>query len=163
LTAIRANDKDLQMSIPPDYLERVYAGVLGKIIGVYLGRPFEGWTYDRIMRELGPIEYCVHEQLGAPLVVTDDDVSGTFTFVRALDKHGVIEDLSSDEIGKTWLNSVIEQRSLFWWGGRGHSPEHTAWLNLSRGVPAPQSGSIAVNGQTVAEQIGAQIFIGGWA
>lgn len=24
------------------YRERVYAGVLGKIIGVYLGRPFEG-------------------------------------------------------------------------------------------------------------------------
>ena len=33
-----------------DYEERVYAGVLGKIIGVYLGRPFEGWTYERIMR-----------------------------------------------------------------------------------------------------------------
>ena len=28
------------MSIPADYLERVYAGVLGKLIGVYLGRPF---------------------------------------------------------------------------------------------------------------------------
>ena len=28
----------------PDICERVYAGVLGKIIGVYLGRPFEGWT-----------------------------------------------------------------------------------------------------------------------
>jgi hypothetical protein len=32
------------MAIPIDYAERVYAGVLGKIIGVYLGRPFEGWT-----------------------------------------------------------------------------------------------------------------------
>jgi hypothetical protein len=29
-------------NLPTDYLERVYAGVLGKIIGVYLGRPFEG-------------------------------------------------------------------------------------------------------------------------
>ena len=34
--------------LPSDYAERVYAGVLGKIIGVYLGRPFEGWTYERI-------------------------------------------------------------------------------------------------------------------
>ena len=49
------------MSLPNDYLERVYAGVLGKIIGVYLGRPFEGWTYDRIMAELGEIWYYVHE------------------------------------------------------------------------------------------------------
>ena len=43
------------MPIPIDYEERVYAGVLGKIIGVYLGRPFEGWTYERIMQELGEI------------------------------------------------------------------------------------------------------------
>ncbi|MEO8881855.1 MAG: ADP-ribosylglycohydrolase family protein, partial [Devosia sp.] len=41
--------------------------------------------------------------------------------------------------------------------------EHTAWLNLKKGVPAPASGSIATNGSTVAEQIGAQIFIDGWA
>ncbi|HUP82775.1 MAG TPA: ADP-ribosylglycohydrolase family protein, partial [Candidatus Limnocylindria bacterium] len=50
-----------------------------------------------------------------------------------------------------------------WWGGNGNSTEHTAWLNLKRGVAAPASGSIAVNGKTVAEQIGAQIFIDGWA
>ena len=51
------------MPVPNDYLERVYAGVLGKLIGVYLGRPFEGWTYQRIIQELGPIEYYVHERL----------------------------------------------------------------------------------------------------
>jgi len=27
--------------------------VLGKIIGVYLGRPFENWSHERIMAELG--------------------------------------------------------------------------------------------------------------
>ena len=151
------------MSVPADYLERVYAGVLGKLIGVYLGRPFEGWTYQRIMNELGPIEYYVHDRLNAPLVVTDDDVSGTFTFVRALAEHGVKADLSAEEIGKTWLNSIVEQRSILWWGGNGNSTEHTAWLNLKRGVSAPHSGSIATNGQAVAEQIGAQIFIDGWA
>jgi len=43
------------MSIPSDCLERVYAGVLGKLIGVYLERPFEGWTYQRIVKELGEI------------------------------------------------------------------------------------------------------------
>jgi hypothetical protein len=36
------------MPTPHDYAERVYAGVLGKIIGVYLGRPFEGWPYEHI-------------------------------------------------------------------------------------------------------------------
>jgi hypothetical protein len=90
-------------------------------------------------------------------------VSGTFTFVRALAEHGVSADLTAEEIGKTWLNSIIENRSILWWGGDGNSTEHTAWLNLKRGVKAPHSGSIATNGRAVAEQIGAQIFIDGWA
>ncbi|MDW6025805.1 ADP-ribosylglycohydrolase family protein [Mesorhizobium sp. BAC0120] len=151
------------MQVPNDYLERVYAGVLGKLIGVYLGRPFEGWTYQKIMDELGPIEYFVHERLNQPLVVTDDDVAGTFTFIRALEDYGIKPDLSAEEIGKAWLNYIVEQRSILWWGGNGNSTEHTAWLNLKRGVAAPASGSIETNGQTVAEQIGAQIFIDGWA
>ena len=151
------------MLVPEDYLERVYAGVLGKLIGVYLGRPFEGWTHQRIMEELGPIRYYVHEKLDVPLVVTDDDVSGTFVFLRALEEHGVKQDLTAEEIGKTWLNNVIEKRTIFWWGGNGISTEHTAYLNLKKGIPAPASGSIKTNGKTVAEQIGAQIFIDGWA
>src|SRR5439155_19805248 len=40
--------------------------------------------------------------------------------------------------------------------------EHTAYLRLKQGVPAPESGSITRNGKVVAEQIGAQIFIDGW-
>lgn len=151
------------MPLPADYLERIYAGVLGKLIGVYLGRPIEGWTYQRIMNELGLIEYYVHDRLNVPLVVTDDDISGTFTFVRALSEHGVKPDLSAEEIGKTWLNAIVEQRTILWWGGNGNSTEHTAWLNLNRGVLAPHSGSIATNGQVLAEQVGAQIFIDGWA
>jgi ADP-ribosylglycohydrolase len=150
------------MQIPNDYLERVYAGVLGKLVGVYLGRPFEGWTYQKIMKELGPIEYYVHERLNQPLVVTDDDVAGTFTFIRALEDYGVSPDLKAEDIGKAWLNYIVEERSILWWGGNGNSTEHTAWLNLKRGVAAPASGSIETNGATVAEQIGAQIFIDGW-
>ncbi|KAM0252544.1 hypothetical protein ACHAQJ_007676 [Trichoderma viride] len=150
-------------NLPDDYLERVYAGVLGKLIGVYVGRPFEGWTHQRIVEELGHIHGYVHEKVGDPLVVTDDDVSGTFQFVRALEEHGYSPDISSEDIGKTWLNNVIEHRTIFWWGGRGMSTEHTAFLNLKRGIPAPLSGAIQINGRTVAEQIGAQIFIDGWA
>jgi ADP-ribosylglycohydrolase len=150
-------------TLPADHLERAYAAVLGKLIGVYLGRPFENWTYQRILRDLGPIEYYVHDRLDCPLVVTDDDVAGTFTFIRALEDHAAGERLSAREIGETWLNYIVEQRTILWWGGNGNSTEHTAWLNLKRGIAAPMSGSIAVNGQSVAEQIGAQIFIDGWA
>jgi ADP-ribosylglycohydrolase len=137
--------------------------VLGKIIGVYLGRPFEGWTYERIMAELGEITGYVHERLGVPLVVTDDDISGTFTFLRALPDHSNSPDLTPAQIGQTWLNYIIERRSILWWGGMGNSTEHTAYLRLKHGIPAPESGSIACNSRVVAEQIGAQIFIDGWA
>ncbi|MDQ3855345.1 MAG: ADP-ribosylglycohydrolase family protein, partial [Chloroflexota bacterium] len=151
------------MPIPHDYVERVYAGVLGKLIGVYLGRPFEGWTYDHITAELGEITSYVHERLGKPLVVTDDDISGTFAFLRALPDHGTSRELTPAQIGETWLNNIIERKTILWWGGMGNSTEHTAYLRLKAGVPAPESGSIALNGRVVAEQIGAQIFIDGWA
>ncbi|MCP4427739.1 MAG: ADP-ribosylglycohydrolase family protein, partial [Chloroflexi bacterium] len=151
------------MAIPSDYTERVYAGVLGKMIGVYLGRPFEGWTYERIMAKLGEIWYYVHEQCHVPLIVTDDDLAGTFTFLRALPDYGNSPDLTAAQIGQTWLNYIIEKRTILWWGGLGNSTEHTAYLRLKSGIEAPRSGSIALNGKVVAEQIGSQIFIDGWA
>ncbi len=151
------------MALPGDYEERVYAGVLGKLIGVYLGRPFEGWSYARIMHELGPITGYVHGRFGVPLVVTDDDIAGTFTFVRALEDHGFDPGLDARRIGETWLNYIIERKAILWWGGMGQSTEETAWRRLRAGVQAPASGAIATNGRTVAEQIGAQIFVDAWA
>jgi ADP-ribosylglycohydrolase len=156
------------MPIPSDYTERVYAGVLGKIIGVYLGRPFEGWEHNRISSELGEIYYYVNERRDLPLknntlVVTDDDISGTFTFLRALPDYGNSLDLTPAQIGQTWLNYIIERRTILWWGGLGNSTEHTAYLRLKDGISAPESGSIARNSKVVAEQIGSQIFIDGWA
>ena len=151
------------MPIPLDYEERVYAGVLGKIIGVYVGRPFEGWTHERIVKELGDIRYYVHERLNKPLIVADDDISGTFSFLRAMADYGSTWDLTPAQIGQTWLNYLVEKQTILWWGGMGNSTEHTAYLRLKAGIPAPDSGSIALNGQVVAEQIGAQIFIDGWA
>ena len=96
------------MKLDKVFEEKVYAGVLGKIIGVYLGRPFEGWTYERIMKDLGPVNYYVNEQLGVPLLVTDDDITGTFSFVRALSDYNHDVNITSKQIGQTWLNNIIE-------------------------------------------------------
>ena len=95
-------------SISPDYLERVYAGVLGKMVGVYLGRPFEGWTYERIMSELGEVRYYVNERMPhkPPLVVTDDDLAGTFVFLRALPENDNDPDITPAQIGDAWLNAL---------------------------------------------------------
>lgn len=146
----------------PQYLERVYAGVLGKLIGVYLGRPVENWSYERIREEFGEVDYYVHEQRGRRLIVTDDDISGTFTFLRALEDYGYDPDISPAQIGQTWLNYLIERTTILWWGGMGNSTEHTAYLRLKHGIAAPASGSIRLNSPVVAEQIGGQIFVDGW-
>lgn len=148
-------------ALPDDYAGRVYAGVLGKMIGVYLGRPIEGWTRDRIHNTFGEVRDYVNEAVGRPLIVTDDDLSGTFTFVRAIEEHG--PDLGSAEIGQTWLNQIVEGRTILWWGGMGNSTEETAYTRLKHGISAPASGGVALNGKMVAEQIGAQIFIDAWA
>ena len=150
------------MALPHDYAERVYAGVLGKIVGVYLGRPVEGWSHERIVARFGELDRYVPDTRGAPLVLTDDDISGTFTFLRALPDHGNDPNLTPRQIGETWLNYLIEERTILWWGGVGNSTEHTAYIRLKQGIPAPESGSRALNGTTISEQIGSQIFIDGW-
>lgn len=54
------------MPLPPDYPERVCAGVLGKVIGTYLGRSFEGWPYDSIRKRLGDIEKRESTEIAVP-------------------------------------------------------------------------------------------------
>lgn len=145
------------------YIQKIYAGILGKIIGVYLGRPIENWSYQQIKQRFGKIDRFVNQDLNLPLVVTDDDITGTLTFIRAITDFNFPEKLTSDQIGKTWLNYVIYLQSVFWWGGFGNSTEHTAFIRLKEGIIPPATGSQKLNGKVVSEQIGAQIFIDGWA
>jgi ADP-ribosylglycohydrolase len=147
------------MSEVANYEEQVYAGVLGKVIGVYMGRPFEGWRKNDLVAHWGLVDRYVADDRGLPLVVTDDDIIGTFTFIRALEDSGQYANTPEDFFGKTWLNYLIEGKTILWWGGLGVSTEHTAYLRLKQGIPSPRSGSIELNGPIIAEQIGAQIFI----
>ena len=67
-----------------------------------------------------------------PLIVTDDDISGTFTFCARCRITATRHDLTPAQIGQTWLNYIIERRTILWWGGMGNSTEHTAYLRLKR-------------------------------
>jgi len=147
------------MCVPADYERQVYTAVLGKVIGVYLGRPYEGWGKDSIQKKWGMITRYVHEDQNVPLIVIDDDISGTLTFIRALEDSGLYQETPDDFYGKTWLNYLLENQTILWWGGVSNSTEHTAYYRLKNGIPSPESGSAARNGKIVAEQIGAQIFI----
>lgn len=147
--------------IPTDYLERVYAGFLGMNIGIRLGAPVEAtiWSYDRIRNTYGDIHAYVKDYIH---FAADDDANGPYYFLRALKDDAVDREPCPQDVGRAWLNYAREGVGMFWWGGYGRSTEHTAYLNLKAGVPAPQSGSIAQNGKTIAEQIGGQIFIDTW-
>ncbi len=147
--------------LPADYDVRVYAGWLGKCIGVRFGAPLEGWTYEEIRDNLGALDGYLNEAPGK-IFKPDDDTALPMILIRALEDYGASPALSAEQIGQTWLNYLGDQQGTLWWGGYGISTEHTAYLNLVHGVPAPQSGSIALNGAALAEQIGGQIFSDIW-
>lgn len=145
--------------IPENYAERVYAGWLGKYIGVRFGAPLENWTCQHIADYLGEVlEYLPmpEEKIFQP----DDDTSVPMIFLRALEDYG--PQVSAAQMGQTLLNYLGDQHGSLWWGGYGASTEHTAYLNLKHGMSAPLSGSARMNGYSVAEQIGGQIFSDLW-
>lgn len=144
----------------PEWIEKIYAGWLAKIIGIRLGAPVENWSYEKIKRLYGaPERYLVDYRRFA----ADDDSNGPLFFLRALeDSDRSADTLCAEDVGEALLNYVPFEHGFFWWGGYGHSTEHTAYLNLCAGIPAPRSGSIQQNGQAIAEQIGGQIFIDTW-
>jgi ADP-ribosylglycohydrolase len=139
--------------------DRIYAGFLGKAIGVRLGAPVEPtiWSYERIRDTYGEITGYLRD---FKTFAADDDTNGPVYFIRAMRDYGLVP--TAEQVGRTWLNYAGEEHGMFWWGGFGVSTEHTAYRNLKAGIPAPQSGSIATNGAAVAEQIGGQIFIDSW-
>ncbi|MDD4698878.1 MAG: ADP-ribosylglycohydrolase family protein [Oscillospiraceae bacterium] len=132
-------------------------------MGVFYGRPIEGWPYEKIKSVFGDVDHYVYNEAHTPLIVADDDLSGTFTFFNTIEDSKNIEKLMPQDFGETWLNYIIEDKTIFWWGGLGRSTEHTAYIRLKQGLKAPHSGSIKTNGCAVAEQIGAQIFIDAFA
>jgi len=146
-------------TLPVDYRDRVYAGWLGKCIGVRLGAPVENWTAAEIAANLGQVTDFLPLPPGT-VFKPDDDTAVPLVLIRALEEHG--PDVTSAEIGETLLNLSADGRGTFWWGGYGVSTEHTAYANLAGGIPAPASGSMALNGATLAEQIGGQIFSDIW-
>ncbi len=38
-----------------EYIEKIYSGWLAKVIGVRLGAPIEGWTYQKIRNVFGEL------------------------------------------------------------------------------------------------------------
>jgi ADP-ribosylglycohydrolase len=150
----------MQYEYDEQYFEKTWAGWMGKIIGIRLGSPIEGWTHAEIAKRYGTIDSYVKDYND---YAADDDSNGPLFFIRAmLDYPELGQGIGPTQMGETWLNYVADGHGFFWWGGYGISTEHTAYENLKAGIPAPQSGSCSLNGPTIAQQIGGQIFIDTW-
>lgn len=141
-------------------IDKFYGSLLGMNMGIRLGAPVEPeiWTSERIIKVFGDIKGYTKEYKN---FAADDDMNGPAFFIRSLyDKQQDV--LESNDVANAWLNYSRENIGMFWWGGDGISTEHTAFNNLLKGVSAPKSGSIEMNGKILAEQIGGQIFIDTW-
>lgn len=145
--------------LPNNYLNKVYAGWLAKIIGVRHGGDIEGWTAKQIQECFGDITSYVRKYNN---FAADDDINGPMFFLKAVENSGKGQNFSAEDVAQAWLDYVPDGHGFFWWGGYGISTEDTAYHNLKIGIPAPTSGSIKQNGRTVAEQIGGQIFSDLW-
>ncbi len=145
--------------LPDSYEHQVYAGCLGKCIGVRFGAPIENWTCQQIRDHLGEITGYLPMAEGK-VFQPDDDTSVPAILLHAVQDY--TPQVTAEEMGKTLLNYLGDQHGSLWWGGYGISTEHTAYLNLKSGIPASLSGSMSLNGKTVAEQIGGQIFSDLW-
>lgn len=152
--------KQIENPLPADYRDRVYAGWLGKCIGVHLGGPLEGWSYQAIRDNLGEVESYL--QPPGKVFKPDDDLVMPLIMMRVFEESADPLQVTAEEIGNTWLNYLSREGGAIWRGGYGVSSEHTAYLNLLAGIPAPLSGSARLNGVTVSEQIGGQIFSDIW-
>lgn len=144
--------------IPEDYIEKTYAGWLGKIIGVRHGAEIENWSYDKIKKKFGKIESYLYNYKN---FAADDDINGPVFFQRVLEDFDLVN-IGYEEMGLTWLNYIPDEHGFFWWGGYGVSTEHTAYLNLKNGIKPPRSGSSLQNGKILSEEIGGQIFSDCW-
>ncbi|WP_159459785.1 ADP-ribosylglycohydrolase family protein [Scatolibacter rhodanostii] len=146
------------MEITAKYLDKLYGGWVGKIVGVIHGADVEGWTHEKIRDVFGEINSYPYTFKN---FCADDDINGPLFYQR------VFLDYASGQVDEqtmalTLKNYVSDGHGFFWWGGYGISTENTAYENLKQGVSAPLSGSIELNGKTIAEQIGGQIFSDCW-
>ena len=138
--------------------KRIYAAWLGKNIGIRLGAPIESWSGPEVRKCYQPItDYLTdYSQFAA-----DDDANGPLFFADVMKYHSV-DDITAQDMANNLLNVVPYEKGFFWWGGKGISTEHTAWLNLINHIDAPLSGSSKQNSRAVSEQIGGQIFSDCW-
>ena len=73
--------------LPENYKEKVYAGWLGKCIGVRFGAPIESWTYQQINNYLGEVPDYLPIPEGK-IFQADDDIAVPLILLKAVEDFG---------------------------------------------------------------------------
>ena len=63
-----------------EFIEKIYAGWLAKIIGIRYGAPIEGWTYEQIRNIYGELD---HYPVDYHEFAADDDSNGPLFFASS--------------------------------------------------------------------------------
>ncbi|MBR2284842.1 MAG: ADP-ribosylglycohydrolase family protein [Ruminococcus sp.] len=135
-----------------EFIEKFYGGVLGKIIGVIAGIPFECNRTAGEIQHLYPYINSYFECLFQ--TYTDDDINGFVFFSKVFDMVDRPEDITPEMAAYIILNYAAENRGMFWWKD---STEMKAYRNLAAGISPELSGSYGYIGSS-ADTVGGQIF-----
>ena len=70
------------MLIKEEYIEKIYAGWLGKIIGIRMGAPVEGFSYEQIKNIYGELDGYPIDYRGKSLQRTMTAMVRCFSYVH---------------------------------------------------------------------------------
>lgn len=86
-----------------DFIEKIYAGWLAKIIGIRLGAPVESWTYEKIRTVYGEVNGYLADYRD---FAADDDSNGPIFLIRALEDCGKTEEeaITPQDVAEALLN-----------------------------------------------------------
>ena len=92
-----------------EIFDRIYAGFIGKAIGVRLGAPVEPtiWSYERIRNTYGEVTQYLRDFKN---FAADDDTNGPVYFIRVLRDYGL--EFTAEQEGRTWLNYAAEEHGM---------------------------------------------------
>jgi len=139
--------------ITQEYIEKIEGSVLGKVIGVRLGVPYEfSKTSAEIQAELPYVQTYSQE---GHVTYPDDDTTGFVIFAKCFEKINSLGELTPEIVGDIILNYASENRGFFWWGEKG--TERNAYHQLLQGVSPQVSGDYEHVGE-LCNCIGGQIF-----
>lgn len=144
-------------TLSEEVIDKLYGGVLGKVIGNHVGIPVENQSSTAIIKEYPHITGYLWD-LNGKTMHPDDDLNGFFTFAEVLDKANSFDEITAKSLQETILDKVSYYRGFYWWDS--NNSETTGFENLLNEVDSTQEefhnklGDEGIAGQIFYESLG---------